>query len=171
MRERLILPVSTLALEILRRKTIPRVCRLNRVTRSRSDLVLIRPSGAGENSHEHDSPHDELGARGLSLARGGRGGLMKMADNHIRLESSPWPDPLSQASLRPETNERERRPRGWRRERRDRRCWRMGSSFEYPSSRALQFLSSRPLLFAYPYSRRRFLVHIYPYALHSRGFP
>lgn len=34
---------------------------------------------------------------------------MKMADNHIRLESSPWPDPLSQANLRVETNGRGRR--------------------------------------------------------------
>lgn len=34
---------------------------------------------------------------------------MKMADNHIRLESSPWPDPLSQANLRAETNGRGRR--------------------------------------------------------------
>jgi len=29
---------------------------------------------------------------------------MKMADNHIRLESSSWPDPLSQVNLRVETN-------------------------------------------------------------------
>lgn len=67
---------------------------------------------------------------------------MKMADNHIRLESSLWPDPLSQANLRVETNRRgeERSQDG----RRDRRCCRLGSAFEHPSSRVLhlQFLSS-----------------------------
>jgi len=109
-----------------------------------------------------------------SRARGKRG-LMKMADNHIRLESSPGPDPLSQADLRTKMNGgRRRRPQSGRR---DRRCWRMGSSFEHPSSRALQFLSSLPLLSFLSYiSTPAFLLSIYPYTLSPllstlEGFP
>jgi len=80
-------------------------------------------------------PASAVGARHGELSPGhsrGRGGgweamarLMKMADNHIRLESSPRSDPLSQADLRAETSGRERKRerergrerRGWRRSR------------------------------------------------------
>lgn len=124
--------------------------------RLNSDTSLSFPSsGAGENSREHDSPRRTRG-----FSREGGHCLMKMADNHIRLESSPRPDPLSQANLRAEGTAGD----GGDGEGRGR--WALEDGLVVRASFIpLHFLSS-PLV--YPHPPPHSLPLMYPYAsLHS----